>query len=492
MKHRIVCFLLALALLMGIVPTSLAAGKPIEVNFVFNGEATDRMTEYTDTVLKPYLLEHYNIDFNIEFLPWSEYGGGQIELRLANGEEFACYADTNCLGKWYTKGYVQDMTDVVAQYGPNIIEHVGDVSFDVFSINDRLYGIPIGNKPNSGEWYNITVRQDLLEEVGMTEITSIEDLEKFYTLCHELHPELLGLGDGGSTALIGPAKYLFYAVTDKNIEWLDDYVFLDNNEEKPVLRSWLESEEFKAVSEILARWQELGIITRDFIVDPTAAETKFNAGLGMFIHGNAERAYSCYNTISSIIPDVKLKTYNLGGLTDTTLRLNRGSYSTVLAVSTEVKHPEAYVQVVDFIYSSQEAYDMWQYGVEGTDYTLDENGRLATRPSNAVVTDEWVFDCVDYKRFDINMTDYYLADYLVWDDYSTARKDIGFIFDSTPVQAEQAQLSAVAAEYFTPILVGLNDYETYYPEALAKLKAAGIDTYLAEYQRQWNEFLAGK
>ena len=489
-NNRLIALLIAVLLLMSLLPAAVA-DQPAVVNFVLNGEATDRQTEYFETVMKPYFLEKFNIDLNIEFLPWSEYGGGQIELRLANGEDFACYADTSCLGRWYTKGYVQDMTDVVSQY-QNILDHVDEVSFTVFSIGGRLYGIPIGKKPNSGEWYNITVRQDLLEEVGMTEITSLEDLESFYTKCHELHPELLGLCDGGSTSLIGPAKYLFYAVTDKNIEWLDDYVFLDNNEETPVLRSWLESDEFKAVAAISRRWQEMGIMTRDYVVDPTAAETKFNAGMGMFIHGNAERAYSCYTTISSIVPTAKLKTYNLGGLTETSLRLNRGSYSTVLAVSAEVKNPEAYAQVVDFIYSSQEAYDMWQYGILGVDYTLTDDGRLDTRPSSAVVTDEWVFDCVDYKRFETSMTDYYLADYLVWDDFSTPRKDIGFIFDATPVQTELAQLNAIASEYFTPIIVGLSDYDTAYAQADEKLKAAGIDTYLAEYQRQWDEFLANK
>ena len=164
----------------------------------------------------------------------------------------------------------------------------------------------------------------------------------------------------------------------------------------------------------------------------------------------------------------------------------------VLAVSAEVKNPEAYAQVVDFIYSSQEAYDMWQYGILGVDYTLTDDGRLDTRPSSAVVTDEWVFDCVDYKRFETSMTDYYLADYLVWDDFSTPRKDIGFIFDATPVQTELAQLNAIASEYFTPIIVGLSDYDTAYAQADEKLKAAGIDTYLAEYQRQWDEFLANK
>ncbi|MGM1046731.1 DUF3502 domain-containing protein [Paenibacillus uliginis] len=36
------------------------------------------------------------------------------------------------------------------------------------------------------------------------------------------------------------------------------------------------------------------------------------------------------------------------------------------------------------------------------------------------------------------------------------------------------------------------DFETEYPKAIQKLKAAGIDEYVTEIQRQLDEFLAGK
>lgn len=64
----------------------------------------------------------------------------------------------------------------------------GEEAFDIWKVNGKLYALPFGNKPNAGENYVIITRQDLLEEVGMTELKTLEDVEKFYTLAKEKTP----------------------------------------------------------------------------------------------------------------------------------------------------------------------------------------------------------------------------------------------------------------------------------------------------------------
>ena len=64
--------------------------------------------------------------------------------------------------------------------------------FDIWKVDGKLYALPFGNKPNAGENYVITARQDLLEEVGMTELKTLEDVEQFYTLAKEKHPDIIG------------------------------------------------------------------------------------------------------------------------------------------------------------------------------------------------------------------------------------------------------------------------------------------------------------
>ena len=62
----------------------------------------------------------------------------------------------------------------------------------------------------------------------------------------------------------------------------------------------------------------------------------------------------------------------------------------------------------------------------------------------------------------------------------------------TPVQTEYAQMQAVEQEYFNPITNGLVDYDEAIDEALKKLKEAGVDKFVEEYQRQFKAFYDSK
>jgi putative aldouronate transport system substrate-binding protein len=64
----------------------------------------------------------------------------------------------------------------------------------------------------------------------------------------------------------------------------------------------------------------------------------------------------------------------------------------------------------------------------------------------------------------------------------------GFIFDATPVASELASLQTEIIASFYPLKYGLVDWATY-PQSLSRLKSAGLDKYLAEYRRQFVEYL---
>ena len=67
---------------------------------------------------------------------------------------------------------------------------------------------------------------------------------------------------------------------------------------------------------------------------------------------------------------------------------------------------------------------------------------------------------------------------------------VGFIFDSSPVVNELSNVSAEIRSVMWPIRYGLLDYDEAFPQALAKIKAAGLDALIAEYQRQFDAYTA--
>lgn len=58
---------------------------------------------------------------------------------------------------------------------------------------------------------------------------------------------------------------------------------------------------------------------------------------------------------------------------------------------------------------------MFAYGIEGTDYTLDENGRLTKITTDSLIPD-WLLMNKNFMRFDNTVPDEFIAEYKAWDD----------------------------------------------------------------------------
>lgn len=458
-------------------------GEPGEVNWVIYGDKNDRMTSFLEQVQQYVQDQGLNVEVSLQVLPWSEYAGGQTTLKLASGEEFACYTDTPYLGNCISNGYIQDVTDVVEEYGQTLKEKLDETSFTAFSKGGRLYAVPVGEKNNASEWYGgFEVRQDLLEEAGVSEITSLEDLEAFYDACIQLHPDYTGFCESGNTA-----KFFSRSVTDKTILFLDNncFLFVDNSADDDVIYSYYESEEFKKTCEIAQRWREKGIISNLALSDPSSLGNNFLAGQGMFRGGNGGRIYEDTEILTQNVPEAEVKVYMSGNGQP---KVTRGNYSTAFQISANVTNPEDYVQFLDLIYRDQESFDFFTYGDEGTDYTLDENGRISGQTVTGVFFEGWTTAHIDYMRFSPLIPDEQVEAYKQWNDGAEPQKDLGFVFDTEPVEDVIAQLSSVYTEYCEPMLLGFTTYEDGYDELISRLKSAGLDDYMAEYQAQFSEF----
>ncbi|WP_162551287.1 ABC transporter substrate-binding protein [Paenibacillus tepidiphilus] len=454
---------------------------PAKLKIVLYGDESNRMKELAKTEFYDVVKEEINAEVEFQFLPWTEYAGGKTDLMLSTGEDFATYTDSNYMVKSVAKGLYTDLTpyvDAAADLGKNVDE----ASFKAFQLGGKQYAIPVGNKPNSAEFYSVLVRQDLLEEVGMTEVTSLTQLEEFYDKTHAAHPELVGFA--GTDA----RRMLLYDYTDKNLYWQNEFIALDEAAQDDQIISWFESEDFKNYANLMRGWYDKGIIPKYAATNTPQLQSDWNSGKAMIWSGTAARPFEGAATISQAVPDAKLVNYFLG---EGRPKISRGTYSSAFFVSAAAKDPERYVMFFNLLQKNQELYDLFAYGIEGTDFTLDENGRLTKLTTDALIPD-WLLMNKNFMRFDNTVPDDFIAEYKAWDDGAIISKGAGFNFDNTPVKNEETKLNGVFTEYMAPIGSGFVDYETAYPKALERLKSAGIDKYIAEYQKQFSEWYAGK
>lgn len=463
---------------------------PIPVKLVMFGEESPRMKELFQTVIYDKVLDEINVDLEIQYLPWTEYAGGKSELMFSSGEKFVCYTNTEVTAKMVAKGYYADLTDVIKDNAKELYEYCdAENATKAFTINDKIYAVPVGYKPNAGEDYLTMVRKDLMDEVGVTDITSIEDLENFYNLCKELHPDYIGLGRG-----INPRMLNVAIPSEMNMNFINSLAITDGNApDDSKVYSFYESEEYKQVCEITKRWKDMEIIPSYQLSNSEQSATEFAAGRAMFAGSSNDRIFEMDESVRISAPDALFQNYYLGDKTKKPL-MSWGTYTVAFSISAGVEDPEelaAYVKVINLFQKSQEWVDLWIYGVEGTDYTIDDNGRV-----ERICTDEmihsWMPVNTKFRRYSSYVTDEMIETFNKGLEGSIEQKSTNFIFDVEPVKAEYAQIQAVELEYLSPITNGFKDYDENIDKAIEKLKAAGIDTFMAELQKQFDEFMNNK
>lgn len=466
-----------------------ATAEPAKLQLVIYGDKSNRMREFEANELKERVLKDLNCELVLTYLPWSEYGGGKTDLMLANGEDFACYTDVGYTARCVTKGTAADLTESAENYLQDLKAVVQEEAFDCYTLDGKLYSIPIGNKPNSGEGYCITVRQDLLEEVGMSEIHNLEELEKFYDLCKEKHPDYIGFS---SQTNIG--QILSYEISDKNIEFVDARVsekamiYTDADAEDDVLYNWYASEEFKKCAEIARRWYEKGITPEYVLSNPNQLGTDWNAGKCMFKFGNAAAILSPDNSLLSTTPSARVEVYFLNR--GDRPKINTQMWNTAWLVSSGAKDVDRYVMLFNYMQKNQENIDFLTYGVEGKDYTVSDG--IIERTTTDNLFDGWMLENKYFMRYDKSASEETIEEYMHWDDDSIVGKSVGFMFDEEPVQVEKAALDAIVEELGKPILYGVIPYEDNIDTLLQRMEDAGFEKYFAEMQRQFSEFRAEK
>ncbi|MDW7658719.1 MAG: ABC transporter substrate-binding protein, partial [Bacillota bacterium] len=170
------------------------------------------------------------------------------------------------------------------------------------------------------------------------------------------------------------------------------------------------------------------------------------------------------------------------------------------AIPATTKHPEAGLKFLDWMYSSQENQDLVLYGIEGvhwepvgdTEYRRikDENNK------NLYAFDYWMIEYVPLHRFDVDRTTSAEEDATYIGNTREAQTVlspvIGFNFNSEPVSVEFANMMAEYTTSILPIKLGVIPYEGNFETAYDKMKAAGCEAVIAEYQKQLQAYIASQ
>ena len=173
-----------------------------------------------------------------------------------------------------------------------------------------------------------------------------------------------------------------------------------------------------------------------------------------------------------------------------------------MAVSAASKNPERALMVYDLIRNDPECYRLFNYGIEGKQYTVTTTDGVdyLTRPdgydatNDSIVTDYWWGRNDDLELPDATwdndgkkkMSDEY-------DSFAIAYPYGQFVIDTDPISSEISSMSEVWETYMPQIAFGQSsDTKALVDEFRSKMKTAGYDDVQKYIQDQMTQMYGNK
>ena len=482
--------------------------KHVVINYMTTGDApkTGCNPEML-AQLNAILTEKVNAEINIVWISWTDYlANYNLRIAAMDGGIDLIGSSTDWLDAWPNSkrgGFLELDTDMLAKYAPVTYATVPQEHWDVCTYEGDIYFIP---EDNFSQWTNHgwCYRLDWAKEAGLENgCQTWADLTTYLKYVKETYgDQLIALWDADGTA------YPAYGYIDSFVKWraidglasgalwggyLDDPYTINCQflEETDLLVEY---------AKLMKEWDEIGVWPTDVLSNTGVDNRKeFRQGkTALEQHhtqtwtGIVSPQASSDNTMYKTDEDADVGFYYFGKEAGYVTRdlVTHG----VAAVSAASANPERTLMVYDLLRNDKECYDLFNYGIEGRSYAIDENGYRYTPeaydPDKDGISTNWWWgrnDALEIPSSAMNW-DAINALYDEYDKIAVMYPYEAFVFDNSMVQSYINQCNEIYNTYMKYICYG--QYSGTAEEIVAEfqnaLRMAGVDEVTAELQAQIN------
>lgn len=464
--------------------TPAADGEKVTIKYLRPGTAPEQNDALLKGINDKLAADGMNMEFDIVYVA-SDVFQDKAALMLSGGDEvdlIAIMEDQKTLASYIAMEGVAPITSYLDQYGANIKKVIPEWMWESATINNEIYTIPAYWTDLADQASCITIRREKLDQFGLEDPKTMDDL---LNLCDVFTQKW----DGDAKPVIipmykEPFTWLFRTLDTYPFTVMKDLVYVD---QQGNVKNWLETDEFKTCAEFFRTCYEKGYVPTDIL---SSGWSSWNQMLtGNFIWVDGCQLWGTQEVWNERIPGCDLDSIYLN---PTAKPFRPASFRNDTAVSGTSEHPADAVRFMDWMYASQDNYDLMVYGVEGLTWKDEGEGLYTKLIPDFEFNADWMIGNLNFERYEKGTYQKFI------DIMGTEKPDaensiiINFNFDPTNVATEYANCTAAVESSVYPLKLGIISYEEGYADALAKLKAAGIDTVIEEYQRQVNEYLANQ
>jgi putative aldouronate transport system substrate-binding protein len=470
--------------------TSAAGLHPMR--FVVPGTAAPDYTVGIKAVNDKLRADGLDIEASIIYIPWDVYDQ-RLNLMMSTGEQFELLhvmQDVKNISNLVARNGIISIDEYVPNY-TNLTARFSTDDWKASRFNGKLYAVPATWRSFDNYLAAVTVLLNPLQKVA-SEFPVNGNIDQFIDVSKKMQAQILT--DKGKTAyhwmhqISWPPNWLHrtYPTFPFYVEMGGSLVLARQD---GTIDSYFESQEFKWDSENYRKLYNAGLIYPDILNTQSQHWTDEFGLLGVMLPSEANNTLSAWVSLKKNLPEEQAATYFLNpekpNVTFYTQNLN--------AISATAENSESGLKFLNWLYANKQNHDLFHYGIEGVHYTASAPNKIAPKLDSTGAemyrADTWMTGYLPWMRFDEAASE----DQIAWATFQSGNKVYtpiaGFIFDSTPVASQLTSLQTEIMASFYPIRYGLVDYESSYPAALTRLKAAGLDQYMAEYRRQFAEYL---
>lgn len=510
---KIVTLLLALSMLLCAIPAvaesavdykewfgDVDTSEHVVLTYLVTGDIPTNKTDEVMAVFNQKLTEAINAEIQIEWIEWTDWQTKyNLALAMQDGSVDLIGTATDWMDAWPNseKGAFYPLSEELLQkYAPKTWAAVSPEHWDMCKFNGTIYFAP---EDQYEQWTNhgFLYRGDWAVEAGIEngEVMSWEEMGKYFQYVKDNKEGVIPWDANGSGSSIAE-QMLGGWIASKDgviiVEGLPVPLFYGNSTSDPytLSRIFLEGDSLVNFAKLMKTWDDAGYWREDVLNYTGDAKELMKDGLSGAHQHHTQTWKGERYLMNKEQPGSDDRFFWFGKESGTLVSLNITHGA--MAVAAQSAHPERALMAYDLIRNDPEFYRLFNYGIEGQQYVIDENGFMA-RPEG------YTEDAVDgsttnywWGRNDALELRSALVDWPVYDalmeEYAAVKTDYAYgklVINRDPISAELDNLSNVFRTYVPVIAYGkAEDPEAYVAEFRQALLDAGIEKCMAEVQAQ--------
>ncbi|MBR5157115.1 MAG: ABC transporter substrate-binding protein [Clostridia bacterium] len=481
--RRILCAVLAVVSIISLTAcgpkSSETSNGEVPELVWYNRSATTRDHQMVYDEVNKYIEPKIGATVKNISIIGAEYNE-KIRLIMASGEKFdILYTGGSGYTNYVKNGSLAPMDDLLEEYGKEIKEITPEYALNAAKLNGVLYGLPFF-KDYAVE-HTVYYNKDMADKynLDMDSVKEFKDLAPIYEVIRDNEPTTYPLNFPLS---LTPFELLQY----DDIAGAEGFASIELEGDPNTIVNPYATEQAKEYYKVMHDFYKKGFIRRDIATENTGAGggtfSSIEQELPYLVDQKNQTSKYQYGVVHLIKP--KMGTYNVT--------------TCMMAIPSTSEHPEKAMQLINLINTDKYLRNLVSLGIEGKHWiAVGENQfKLPEGCEKKADTGFETYVSPQGNKYLMRMIEGTPEDiydkYLEFDENAIKSPALGFVYNADGMMNELSAFNNVYQEYMNAIISGAVDPEEMLPKALEKFESAGMSRFIADVQKQYDEWRENK